>query len=377
MKNSLTSKWAVGRPNVGNTQLFRQLVEKIIERRWFTNYGEVVQELERKLEAYLGVKHCIAVCNATLGLQVVCHALELKGEAVSPAFTFVATPHSLKWEGVQPVFADVDTVTHLLDPDSVRRSITSKTTAILGVHLWGRACHPTTLSAIAEEYGLELYFDAAHAFGCTHHGVKIGSFGRCEVFSFHATKFFNTFEGGAIATNDEALAERIRLMINFGFKGQDKVISLGANGKMSEIHAAMGLACLDQIDRLMQRNQIVYQRYKEHLSNIPGVRFMDYDDVELSNAQYIVIEVNEAETGVSRDQVLMRLHEENIIARRYFYPGCHLMEPYVSELRENPPNLPGTVEISSKILILPGGSSLEEEDVDFICDLFKSALKKS
>lgn len=375
----------VGRPNIGNMDLFHQLVEQILEKRWLTNYGDVVKELERQLEKYLGVRHCIAVCNATIGLQVVSHALQIRNDALTPSFTFVATPHSLKWEGINPVFVDVDPITHLVDLDSVRSRITEKTTAIVGVHLWGQACYPKELAQLAEEWGLELYFDAAHAFGCQHQGKFIGNFGRCEVFSFHATKFFNTFEGGAIVTNDDELAEKIRLMINFGFKGMDNVISIGANGKMSEVHAAMGLACLDNLDHFLKANRQVYTQYQKRLEVIPGIRLLDYD-LDESNCQYIVIEVEEDEFGMHRDDLMKFLHAENIIARRYFYPGCHRMEPYWSEASGNVPDLKETEKLCQSVLVLPGGASLSADQVDHICDriqhshtnaYFDSSIKKS
>lgn len=374
MNNFLSSPLVVGRPNIGNTELFHQLVEQILERRWLTNYGEVVRELERRLEEFLGARHCIAICNATVGLQIVSHALNVKHEALTPAFTFVATPHSLKWEGVEPVFVDVDPLTHLMDIESVRRNITEKTTAILGVHLWGQACNPEQLSKIADEYGLELYFDAAHAFGCRHGGKFLGNFGRCEVFSFHATKFFNTFEGGAIVTNNDELAEKIRLMINFGFKGLDNVISIGANGKMSEVHAAMGLACLENIDQFLESNRRVYLRYRDQLKNLPGIRLLEYD-LDQSNCQYVVIEVDSEITGINRDSLMEALHNQGIFARRYFYPGCHRMKPYSDQYHETNAELSSTEVLCSQVLVLPAGASLSDDQVDFVCKCIESVMK--
>jgi len=199
----------VGYPNIGNKELFLKLADKILDSRRFTNNGPLVQELEQRISKYLGVKHCIALCNGTIALEIAIRALELKGEVIVPSFTFIATAHALSWLGLTPVFADIDPKTHCLDPNSVRSMITPQTSGILAVHLWGRPCDIEALQEIAECYNLELLFDAAHAFGCSYRGTMIGNFGRCEVVSFHATKFFNTFEGGAILTNDDQLADKI------------------------------------------------------------------------------------------------------------------------------------------------------------------------
>lgn len=366
----------VNRPNIGDRALFNKLVDEIFERRWFTNYGEVVQAFEAKISNYLKVKHVIAVCNATVGLQVACQAMELSGEVILPAYTFVATPHSLQWEKIRPIFVDIDPETHLMDPNLVEKAITPKTTAILGVHTWGRACYPKQLEAIATKYGIKLYFDAAHAFGSAHQGKMIGGFGACEVFSFHATKFFNTFEGGAITTNDDALAARIRLMINFGFSGFDRVVHLGTNGKMSEIHAAMGLACFEKIDDFIESNKANYNYYLKKLRGVKGVRLFHFDGVEQSNYQYIVLEINEQETGLSRDAIMNILHEKGIIARRYFFPGCHRMEPYCSQYPEQTSRLPATDLICSRVLVLPTGASLNCHSIEAICNVLINVLEK-
>jgi dTDP-4-amino-4,6-dideoxygalactose transaminase len=367
----------VGRPNTGNRRMFDRLVDGIFERRWFTNNGELVNQLEARLCGYLGVRHCIPVCNATVALQIVCQALDLGGEIIVPAFTFVATPHSVQWEGHTPVFCDIEPHTHLIDPAQVEALITPRTTAILGVHVWGRACHPARLQAIADRHGLALYFDAAHAFGCGHDGKMIGNFGRCEVFSFHATKFFNTFEGGAIATNDDELAARIRLMINFGFSDIDQVVHLGTNGKMSEIHAAMGLSCFDSLERILAINRRHYDAYRRRLEGLPGVRFCHYDDVELSNYQYVAIELDPAQAGITRDGLMAVLHEHGIMARRYFHPGCHRMEPYASLRRTAGQPLPVTETVCQNILVLPTGSGVDAEDITRVAGLIAGRLGRA
>ena len=211
----------VGRPNIVDRDAFLARVAQVLDNQWLTNNGPLVQEFEARIAAHLGVKHCVAMCNGTIALEIAIRALGLTGEVIVPSWTFVATAHALYWQGITPVFADIDPDTHNLDPDAVRRMITPRTSGIIGVHLWGRAAPVEALQAIADEHGLKLMFDAAHAFGSTHRGQSIGRFGACEVFSFHATKSFNTMEGGAVTTNDDALAETLRLMRNFGFKGYD------------------------------------------------------------------------------------------------------------------------------------------------------------
>lgn len=220
----------VGRPNIGDRAAFMQLLDQVLDNQWLTNNGPIVQEFERQVAQRLGVKHCVAMCNGTIALEIAIRALKLEGEVIVPSWTFVATAHALYWQGITPVFADIDPTTHNLDPVAVRRMITPRTSGIIGVHLWGRAAPVKELQEIADEHGLALMFDAAHAFGSTYQGETIGRFGACEVLSFHATKAFNTFEGGAVVTNDDKLASTMRLMRNFGFSGYDNVVHPGTNG---------------------------------------------------------------------------------------------------------------------------------------------------
>src|SRR5215216_6976868 len=211
----------VGRPNIGDRERLLERFNDILDRRWLSNGGPCVQELERTIEKLLGVKHCVTMCNATIALDIASRALGLQGEVIIPSFTFIATAHALQWQGVTPVFCDVDPQTHNLDPKRIQELITPRTTGILGVHVWGRPCAVEELTEIAHRHRLKLMYDAAHAFGCSYQGKMVGNFGELEVFSFHATKFFNTFEGGAVVTNNDELAARIRLMTNFGFKNYD------------------------------------------------------------------------------------------------------------------------------------------------------------
>jgi dTDP-4-amino-4,6-dideoxygalactose transaminase len=364
----------VGRPNIGDRKLLISLVEQLLDRHWLTNNGPFVQKFEQRIADMLGVKHCIAVCNATIGLELAIRAADLRGEVIVPSFTFVATAHALQWQEITPVFCDIDPRTHHIDPAKVERMITPRTTGIIGVHTWGRACDTETLATIAAKRKLKLLFDAAHAFGCSHHGKMIGSFGLAEVLSFHATKFLNTFEGGAIVTSDDALAARIRLMKNFGFAGYDNVIYVGTNGKMPEVCAAMGLASLESMEDFIAVNRRNYMAYKRRLAEIPGVSLLMYDESERCNYHYIVAEVDEAIAGVTRDQLVQVLHAENVLARRYFYPGCHRMEPYRSFFPHARLLLPETERVSNRVLILPNGTSVGPKEIEKICSIIALAI---
>lgn len=369
-------KLHVGGPNIGDREVFDRLVDDIFERRWFTNGGQVVKEFEQQISNHLGVKHCIPVSNATLGLQIVCRALELTGEIVLPAFTFIASPHSVCWERLTPVFADVNPHSHSICPDSVESLITPKTSAIMGVHLWGNPCETERLQAIADQHQLKLIFDAAHAFHCQHDGKMVGNFGSCEVFSFHATKFFNTFEGGAITTNDDQLAEKIRLMTNFGFAGPDRVIHLGINAKMPEVCAAMGISMLGCVDQIAAKNQANFEIYQDRLGNVPGIKLLSLAHLEKTNWQYVVAEIDEHQFGCSRDQALEYLNQNNICAKRYFYPGCHNMEPYRSQFLASGRQLRSTDYLCRRVLCLPTGNSVSPEDLAEVCDVLLKSRKR-
>ncbi len=367
----------VGRPEVGDRDRMVQLFNEVLDRRRLTNRGPLVLELEARLADMLEVKHVIATCNGTLALEIAERALGLEGEVIVPAFTFVATPHSLRWQGITPVFCDIDPRTHALDPRKIEALITPRTTGIIGVHLWGRPCDVEALEAIADRHGLKLIFDAAHAFGCSHHGRMIGGFGDAEVFSFQATKFFNTLEGGAVATNDDDLATRVRRMKDFGFSGVDTVVSVGTNAKMNEISAAMGLGGLENLDRILEANRMNFEAYRRHLGSIPGVGLVDYDMTERNNFQYVVIEVDPTETGLTRDQLITVLHAENIRARRYFWPGCHRMEPYASEQPEAGSGLPETDNVAARVITLPTGTAVDSSAVEIICSVIRCAIENA
>ena len=355
----------VGRPNIGSRESFIGLVNEMFDRGWLTNNGPFVERLESSISERLGVKHCIAMSNGTVALEIAIKAVGLKGEVIVPSYTFIATAHALSWQGITPVFADIDPTTHTLDPSAVRRMITPSTTGILATHLWGTPCDVEALQAIADEHGLKLIFDAAHAFMSSHGTKMIGGFGEAETFSFHATKFFNTFEGGAVTTNDDALAHKMRLMRNFGFAGLDNVIHQGTNGKMAEICAAMGLVNLDLVDEVIKANQTNYESYCAALNAIDGLKILPVDGSEQRNYQYVVLEVA-PDFSVSRDTIVDALTAENILARKYFWPGCHNMKPY----RELYPHagllLPNSNIVAERVIVLPTGTTLPPEAVSTI-----------
>jgi dTDP-4-amino-4,6-dideoxygalactose transaminase len=367
----------VGRPNIGERQKFLERVNDILDRRWLTNGGRYVQEFERQLAQFIGVKHCIAICNATVALEIAIRALDMKGEVIVPSFTFIATAHALQWQEITPVFCDIDPRTHNLDPQQVERMITPRTTGIIGVHVWGRACDTAALDAIARKHNLRVLFDAAHAFACTHQNRMIGGFGDAEVFSFHGTKFFNTLEGGAVATNDDELAHKIRLMKNFGFTNYDQTDFIGINGKMNEISAAMGLTNLESLDEFIHCNRRNYQLYHEYVAGLPGVQLITFDPAEQNNHQYVVLEIDPGITGLTRDELVAVLHAENVLARRYFYPGCHQMEPYRSYFPHAGLLLPSTERLTERVLCLPTGTAVGEPQIQLIHNILQVALENA
>jgi len=364
----------VGRPNLGSRdQLFARLAE-LLERKWLTNNGPLVQEFEQRLAARIGVKHCVAVCNGTAALEIGARALGLAGEVIVPAFTFVATPHALTWQGLTPRFCDVDPRTHCLSAGMVEAHVGERTSGIVGVHLWGRPCDVDALQDLARRRRLKLLFDASHAFACTHGGRCIGGFGDAEVFSFHATKVLNSGEGGAVATNDDALAQRLRLLRNFGFAGYDTVVHLGINGKMSELAAALGLTNLESLDAFVAANRRNFEAYRAGLAGLPGITLIAHDQRERHNYQYVVVEVDAAKAGIDRDLLVDVLWKENVLARRYFYPGCHRMEPYRSLDPAAAQSLPVTDRLAERVLVLPTGTDLDVDDVGRVCSLIALVL---
>jgi len=370
------SSMHVGRPNIGDRARLFERINDLLDRRWLTNDGLYVQAFERQIQSTVSVRHCIATCNGTLALALATRALGLSNEVIVPSFTFIATVHVLQWNGIKPIFCDIDPLTHNLDPKKLISLITPQTSGILGVHVWGRPCAVDPLMEIAAQHNLAILFDAAHAFECSYKGTRIGNFGNAEVFSFHATKYVNSFEGGAVVTNDDTLARKIRLMRNFGFEGMDNVVSIGINAKMSEVCAAMGLTSLEDRERFVQKNRDNHQHYQRALDGMPGIRLNTYKETDGSNYQYVVVEIDAAETGIHRDVLVEILQAENVLARRYFYPGCHRMEPYRTLYPQAGETLPETERLVERVLILPTGTAIHEKDIKIVSDLIEFAIDK-
>jgi dTDP-4-amino-4,6-dideoxygalactose transaminase len=366
----------VGAPNLPDAKALTDRLELALERRWLSNGGPFVAEFERAVERRLGVRHCVTTCNATTGLMLVARALGLTGEVVMPSFTFVGTAHAMRWLGLTPRFCDVDPTTHTLDPDRAAAAVGPRTSAILGVHVWGQPCAVDGLSAVAAEHGLALFFDAAPAFDCALRGTRIGGFGRAEVVSFHATKVLNTFEGGAVLTNDDALAERLRLMVGFGFADDDRVVELGINAKLSEAAAAMGLAQLERFDDVLAVNREHREHYERRLAELPGVTTYAYGEGVEATHHHVVIEVAPEAAPLGRDALQRVLVAENVLARRYFFPGCHRMAPYHREQVGAAAELPVTAALVERVLQLPTGTAVSTGDVETICDLIADAFAR-
>lgn len=367
----------VGRPNIIHPERFIQRVNDILDCKWLTNNGPYVQEFENQIASYLGVRHCIAVCNGTAGLEIAIKALGIRGEVIVPSFTFIATAHALHWLGIKPLFCDVDPETHNIDPIHVRKLINERTTGIVGVHLWGRPCAVDELAEIADQHGLKLLYDAAHAFGSTHNCRMIGNFGDAEVFSFHATKFLHAIEGGAIVTNNDELAEKFRQLKDFGYTQDHEIVAVGTNGKMNEVSAAMGLTMLEGISEIIGVNQRNYKIYQSKLSGIPGVRLASYNESERCNYQYIVLEIDAEEAGISRDQLHDILRAEKVLVRKYFAPACHQTRPYLSSYFETGGSLPVTENLSDRTLCLPNGMAVGPGEISKICELIQFVVANS
>jgi len=349
----------------------------IFERQYYANNGPLHVALEEKLQRFLRVRHVICVHNATLGLMMLADAMDLSGKLIVPAFTFVASAQSLTWTGLEPVFCDIRPDTHQISIDQVDALIDDDVSAIMGVNLWGGACNPKALADLAKARGIKLYFDSAHAFGCTVEQVPIGNFGNAEVFSFHATKILNATEGGCISTNDDELAERLRsIRPSYGPEKPVSVVRV-ANARMSEAQAAIALMSLEDFPANQQNNAALYRIYATRLGAISGLRLVQPSGVTFSNYQYVVCSVDEAEFGLSRDLLVEILKAENVIARRYFYPGIHRSIPYAQELPQYLDRLPATDTVCSSILQFPIGALVSAESVERICGIVMAAHRAS
>lgn len=351
-------------------------MEDILDSGWLTNNGPYVQRFEQQVAELSGTEFGVAFSSATMALELLIQALGVSGEVIVPSFTFAATAHALVRQGLTPVFCDVDPETHCLAPAAVRKLIGARTRGVLGVHCWGNCCAVDELSALCAERGLALLFDAAHAFGCRSKGRPVGGFGEGEVFSFHATKFLHSFEGGVVTTNDSRLAAELRLLRNFGLSGQDDAVAIGTNGKMPEIAAAMGLTTLAAMDRVMAANQRNQERYAQEFAGMEGIAVMPLMEEEERNCQYVVLTVEEARAGLSRDQLRAVLVAENIMARRYFYPGCHRMTAYQGERYQRGADLRHTERLTEQVLVLPTGPQVTSADIALIAAVCQRAIRR-
>ncbi len=326
-------------------------IDRIYDSNWLTNNGQLVRELTARLSEYLGVENLLLVSNGTLALQIAYKALGVTKQAVTTPFTFVATASSLAWEGIEPIFADIDPKTFCIDPKEIEKALTPKTEAIVPVHVFGNACEIEAIEAIAQKHGLKTVYDAAHAFGVQYKDKSILNYGDASTLSFHATKIFHTIEGGAIVFKKREAFERARLMINFGIDGPDSVVALGINAKMNEFQAAMGLAVLDEIEQTQKDREAVWRRYAEHLEG--RMQLQELNPEGTNNYAYFPV-VFDAEKRLTR--AIEELRKKNIRPRRYFYPSLDSLDFFKGGGMNNSRSL------ASRILCLPLSSSLQEAD---------------
>lgn len=363
----------VTQPVLPPLEEFNDYLKQIWESKWLTNNGQFHQQFEKELADYLGVEHLSVFSNGTLALVTALQALRIKGEVITTPFSFVATTHSLHWNEIKPVFCDIDPVTYNLDPAKIEAAITPNTTAILPVHVYGNPCNVEAIQKIADTYGLKVIYDAAHAFGVKYKGTPIVSFGDLSVMSFHATKVFNTFEGGAIICQDQKMKQRIDYLKNFGFADELTVVAPGINAKMNEFQAALGVLQLKYVDSYIKQRKEITDLYRQQLAGLKGIKYFDTDlpGVE-HNFSYFPIEINAAEFGRSRDEVYEGLKEHGIFTRRYFYPLISEFPTYRGLPSSASSNLPVSAHVANNILCLPIYSELTAEEVDRIVTALKA-----
>lgn len=370
--SSLSSPVYVTRPDLPPLEAFLPYLQEIWDSRVLTNGGPFHQRLEQALCDHLGVRHIALFANATIGLVTALQALRVRGEVITTPYSFVATAHALQWNGIRPVFADIDPVTHNLDPRSIEAAITPETTAIMPVHCYGTPCDVAAIERIATDYNLKVVYDAAHAFGVRRNGASVLCQGDLSVLSFHATKVFNTFEGGAIVCPDARVKQHIDHLKNFGFVDETTVVATGINGKMSEFNAALGLLQLQHVGQAIARRGQIAAMYRACLADVDGLRMpVQLADVQ-PNHSYFPILVDDA-FALTRDALFQRLRDHGIVARRYFYPLISEFPMYRGLASARPQRLPVATDTSRRVLCLPIYPSLADADVHRVVDAIRSA----
>lgn len=344
-------------------------LKDIWSRKWLTNNGYYHKELEKALCEYLQVPYISLFTNGTLPLMCALQALRITGEVITTPFSFVATTHSLWWNGIKPVFVDIDPKTCNLDPDKIEAVITPKTTAIMPVHVYGKPCDVQKIQEIADKYGLKVIYDAAHAFGVEINGQSILKSGDLSTLSFHATKVYNTIEGGALVCHDEKMKQRIDFLKNFGFAGETTVVAPGINGKMDEVRAIYGLLNLKQVNMAIESRRRATVYYRTALQNVPGISYMEDIEGVRHNYSYFPVFVDAQQYGMTRDELYFRLKENNILGRRYFYPLITTFSTYRGLASANPVNLPVATQMANSVICLPLHHELDEENLEKIVSL--------
>jgi dTDP-4-amino-4,6-dideoxygalactose transaminase len=361
----------VTQPSLPALEEFIPYLEEIWENKILTNNGPMHQQLEKELAEFLGVPYISLFANGTLALVTALQALRISGEVITTPYSFVATTHSLWWNNIKPVFVDIEPKFGNLDPDKIEAAITPKTTAIMPVHVYGNPCYVEKIQKIADVYGLRLIYDAAHAFGVKYKGGSILNYGDLSILSFHATKVFNTFEGGAIISHDSATKQRIDYLKNFGFAGETTIMAPGINSKMNEVQAAMGLLQLKSFDESIVKRKVVADTYRELLKDIKGISMLPEPADTISNYAYFPIFVNEKEYGISRDALYEKMKQNNIYGRRYFYPLISEFSMYRGLESSAPEHLPVAHKMANEVICLPIYPGLQQSDIATIIQLLK------
>ena len=366
----------VTRPLCPPLPLIHEKLAEIWEAKWLTNMGAQHHALESELTRVLKVPYLSLFNNGTIALITACQSLRLSGEVITTPFTFAATPHVLSWNNIRPIFCDLDPVTMNIDADRIESMITPQTTGIMPVHVFGIPCEVDKIQAIADRYGLRVIYDAAHAFGVELDGKGIGTYGDISMLSFHATKLFHTVEGGALVYNDKNLKQRIDLLKNFGIKNEEEVMMPGINGKMNEVQAAVGLVLLKFVEEERNKRESLIATYKECLAGVPGITFLPQPPNVKSNHQYMVIRINEAEFGRSRDEVYNELREYNVFTRKYFYPLCSDYTCYKHLPSATDANLPVARRVVQEVMSLPLYGELGNAAAEKISEIVRHIQKR-